>query len=339
MVGWKIAFPRCGSSGRDPRAVRPSASTSTRPLSGTCRAATGSPTSSSPAGTPRAAPPSPSPSRLSSRFRIPFLLCLVLGARTAAAADARLDYCSLLAKCGLTPAPGLCSPDKSGGASGVTYDDARCAEARELSASAATDDPAHFMLYRFLGKRYRMSYVLSGRLPLSPARLSFVVDDLPLASKLLTVFRGKAYTAEYVDAERRTFRGSKEKTLTGEATRIAGSAREGRLVYFGYGRSKVGFWSLGGRSLAWLSFTAEEPPGKGSSYALRILVTPDNAVMNRIMGLGLFRRLVEKQIREVVQDIEIGTQAFEEEGLSALAKKGTWSAEEKARLEKFLALP
>jgi hypothetical protein len=254
------------------------------------------------------------------------------------AADARLDYCSLLVKCGLTPARELCAADQGAGAPGVAYDDARCAEARELSKSGvATDDPANFMLYRFLGKRYRMSYALSGHLPLSPPRLAFVIDDLPLAAKLLTAFRGKAYAAEYVDAARRTFRGSKGRTLTGEATRLAGSAREGRLVYFGYGRSRVGFWSLGGRSLAWFSFTPAA--GGGCDYALRILVTPDNAVMNRIMGMGLFRSLVQKQIREVVQDIEIATQTFAREGLPALEKKGSFSPEEKVRLEAFLALP
>jgi hypothetical protein len=266
------------------------------------------------------------------------VLVLCAGGREARAADARVDYCSLLVKCGLTPAPGLCTAEQEAGTPGVTYDEARCAEARDLAKNGvSTEDPAHFMLYRFLGKRYRMNYVLSGRLPLSPERLAFVIDDLPLATRLLTVFRGRTYTAEYVDAEHRTFRGSKEKVLKGEATRIAGSAREGRLVYFGYGRSKVGFWSLGGRSLAWFSFT--RAPAGGTDYSLRILVTPDNAVMNRLMGLGLFRRLVEKQIREVVQDIEIATQTFARQGLPALEKKGRWSAEEKARLEAFLALP
>jgi len=162
---------------------------------------------------------------------------------------------------------------------GVSYDDARCGEARELSRRGiASDDPVWYSLYRFLGKRYRVTYAVSGELPISAERLSFLLDDLPLAAKLLTAFRGRTYTAEYLDEEHRHFRGSKQGTLRGEARRLLGQTPEGRLVYFGFGSSKVAFWRLGGQSLATLSFAAQAKPASGIAYSLSVLVTPRTTV-------------------------------------------------------------
>ncbi len=250
---------------------------------------------------------------------------------------AQTEYCSLLVRCGLPQPPGACPGDTGAGVPGVAYDEDRCREPRELAAlGLATDDPASFAAYRFLGKRYRVTYAVQGELPMTPARLGFLIGDLPLAAKLLTAFRKKKYVAEYLDDERRRFRGSREGTLSGEATRIAGGTASGRLAYFGYGRSQIGPWRLGGQSLARFDFSTSP---RGLTYSFKVVVTPDGALVNRIMSLGLFRGLVNRRIREVVQDINAATNELGRGGLAAALQRGSFSPEEQKRIEQFLALP
>src|SRR5207245_4106745 len=71
---------------------------------------------------------------------------------------ARLEYCSLLRKCGLS-APAACSEPLTRGVPGVDYDSGRCGPARELSQRGVDPaDPASFRLFRFLGERYQVVY-------------------------------------------------------------------------------------------------------------------------------------------------------------------------------------
>ena len=252
--------------------------------------------------------------------------------------DLRVEYCSLLAACRLEPPAGACPGEPSGGLAGVTYDEARCNDARDLHAHGLPSTSLDaYAVYRFLGKRYRVTYLVEGQLPLSHARLAFLLDDLPLAAKLLSRLGKNRYTAEYLDDTRRRFRGSKENNLKGEAARVAGGTRDGWIAYFGRGTSKVGLWRLGGQSLARLRFEPARPPATGLDYSLQIVVTPETSVVNRIMSLGLFRRLVNGQIREVVDDIDRASRRLAEKGPAALGDE--WTAEERARIDAFLALP
>jgi hypothetical protein len=248
------------------------------------------------------------------------------------------EFCSLVVGCGLTPPAGFCPAEASGGLPGVAYDNERCAEARELAARGPLpQDPDAFPLYRFLGKRYRVDYLVDGELPMSPERLAFLLEDLPLAAKLLSRLGKNEYTIEYLDEAHRRFRGTKAGTLSGEATRVAGSIGERWLAYFGTGRSHVGFWKLRGQSFARFRFAALPPPRRGLSYSLQVLVTPDNSFVNRLMSLGLFRGLVLGQIRQVIDDIDAASRRLAEKGEAAL--RGEWTADERARVGRFLALP
>jgi hypothetical protein len=90
-------------------------------------------------------------------------------------------------------------------------------------------------------------------------------------------------------------------------------------------------------SFAEFKFEAAAPPDRGLKYSLRIVVTPDNAMVNRIMTLGLFRSLVQGQIRQVVDDIDRASRRLAERGLEG---QGTdWTDEERARVAAFLRLP
>jgi hypothetical protein len=269
--------------------------------------------------------------------------CAVLLTASAAGAPdredpARLRYCGLTRACGLASPAEWCAAPYDRGVEGLKYDDGRCQEARALhDRGVATDGALGYRLYQFLGARYQVVYTAEGEVPLSPARLAFLVDDLPLAAKLLTRFQGTAYAAEYVDGDARRFRGRRGGNLSGEAELISGSTGEGRLYYFGRGVSQVAWWKLHGVSL--MEFDYGAGPGRGLRYRMRVVTTPASAALNVIMKTGLFRRVVEGQIHDVVGDVTEASRKLEHGGLTALGPGPEFSPAERAKLEAFLKLP
>lgn len=278
------------------------------------------------------------------RAGLRFTLGAVLGAASAAGAPAREDaarlrYCGLTRACGLPAAAGWCASPYDQGLKGLKYDEARCQEARGLhDRGVATDGVLGWRLYQFLGARYQVVYQAEGEVPLSPARLAFLVDDLPLAAKLLSRFQGTSYMAEYVDGDARRFRGRRGGSLSGEAELISGSTGEGRLYYFGHGASQVAFWKMRGVSLMEFDYGAAGGT-RGVRYRMRVVTTPASAALNVIMKTGVFRGVVEGQIRDVVGDVTEASRKLERGGLTALGPGPEFSAEERAKLEAFLKLP
>src|SRR5207244_3401409 len=85
------------------------------------------------------------------------------------------------------------------------------APARELHGRGVTgDDPLGARAYGLLGQKYQVAYAVEDRLALGLDRLTFLLNDLPLAAKLLTRFQGVDYKAEYLDPAHRRFRGAAE---------------------------------------------------------------------------------------------------------------------------------
>jgi hypothetical protein len=272
-------------------------------------------------------PPPPSPSASPGR--------MFLESRPKATPSPEL--CGLLARCGLIVDPAFCAPALSAGVKGVTYDEARCAEARDLRArGVAPDDPVGSRLYRLLGRRYRASYTVDDRVRLGEARLSFLMNDLPLAARLLTHFQKRRYEARYLDESHTRFWGRKEDVLTGEAQLVAGSVPERRLVYFGRGSSKVALWHLGGNGFLQFDF---QPATGGVSYRLKLIASPDNGFINTIMNTGLFKRVVYGHMREVLDDITQAAEKLAQDGGAAIQRSPDWSEEEKAKIATFLQLP
>jgi hypothetical protein len=271
------------------------------------------------------------------------LWALLAGAASSGAADqedpARLRYCSLTRLCGLPAPDDWCPASYTRGVKGVTYDEGRCREARILhSRGVGTDGVLGYRLYQFLGARYQVVYAVQGEVRLSPARMAFLVNDLPLAAKLLSRFQQTRYTAEYLDPSGRRFRGTRGKNLSGEVDLISGGTGEGRLYYFGRGVSQVAFWKLSGISLMEFDY-APAPGDRAIRYRMRVLTTPASAALNVIMKTGFFRRVVEGQIREVVGDVTEASRKLEAGGLPALGPGPEFSAEERAKLDAFLKLP
>lgn len=250
-----------------------------------------------------------------------------------------VDFCSLVHRCGLPPGSLACPAAATRGVSGVEYDARRCEVPRDLVARGVTPDaPRHQALFRFLGRRYQVAYDVTGDLPLSPMRLAYLVDDLPLAARLLTHFQGVAYSAEYLDADRSRLKASRAGTMSAEAQHVSGSPTEGVLYYYGSGSSRVGPWNLRGQAMVEVRYQAA-PSGRGLQYRIRILASPSNAVINTFMNLGLFKSILRGKVEEVLKDINQASTKLDRQGLSGLTAAKGWSEDEKRRVAALLARP
>ncbi len=222
-----------------------------------------------------------------------------------------------------------------------TYDSTRCLEARILNARGV--GPGHptfgFRLYRFLGMEYRVIYNVEDSLPISDARMAYLLGDLPLAAHLIRNFQKEPYTAEYVDEEHRHFQGTKGKNLRGDASLISGSTQERRLFYFGYGIADVAFWTLRGPALMDFTYIPSTTKPNLLKYKMKLLVFPGNGLVNGIMNLGVFRKVVLSKIKEVLDDITQTAQKLAVAGSKNILASPDWTTEEKKKIEEFLKLP
>jgi hypothetical protein len=265
------------------------------------------------------------------------LAIVALAASPPPADPGRTALCGLVRGCGLPAGALSCPAESSAGVPGVRYDAARCEPARALVGRGVTPDaPRHQPLFRFLGRRYQVLYEVAGELPMSAARLSYLVEDLPLAARVLTHFQGVAYTAEYLDADRSRLKTSRAGTLAAEAEKVSGSTAEGLLYYYGRGTSQLGPWKLRGQALVEVRYQPA-PSGRGLAYRIRILASPANVVINTFMNLGLFKRVLRGKVQEVLRDITEASAKLDRQGLSGLAAASGWSDDEKRRLAALLA--
>jgi hypothetical protein len=252
--------------------------------------------------------------------------------------QSRREFCSILARCGLLGPGPTCPEPLTRGVAGVEYDDARCAEPRRLFARGVRPEgDLGFRLYRFLGRRYRVVYPIDGQLALSAARMDLLLGDLPLAARLLTHFQKVPYQAEYLDADRRRFRGRRGGALSGEAETVAGGPRERSLVYFGHGRSQVGPWSMRGLGLVLVDY-GPSPSGRGLDYHMQVIATPTNSFYNFLMNRSLFRSVLVRKVREILTDIAEASRKLDQEG-PALAKDGRWSGADRDKIAALLRVP
>lgn len=254
--------------------------------------------------------------------------------------DSQKDYCNLVWNCSLPVPPGYC-PDRSLiEKPKFSYDSARCLEARVMTARGI--GPGHptlgFKLYRFLGMEYRVIYNVEDDLPISQARIAFLLEELPLAAKLMSYFQKQPYSAEYLDPEHKHFQGTKGKNLKGDATLISGTVDERRLIYFGYGIATVAWWTLRGPALMDFSYVPSTSKPGNLHYQMKILVFPGNGLINGIMNLGLFKKVVYSKIRDVLDDITKTAKKLSEVNANDLTSKD-WTPEEKKKIEAFLKLP
>ncbi len=272
-------------------------------------------------------------------------MALAVAAQTFAAGNlspGQVDFCRIIYGCKLAyPGRGFCPDAKTLGPSPFVFDNTRCEEAHLLQSRGV--GPANpqfgYPLYRFLGMEYRVIYEITDTIQVSRERLEYLLEDLPLSAKLVSHYQGQPYTAQYVDAARTYFQGTKGKHLRGEARLISGSYSEKHLFYFGSGTADVAFWSLKGPAL--MDFVYWPVPGKPHTvgYKMKILVFPGNSVINKIMNLGVFRKIVFNKIREVLNDITETAHKLNASGGADIQSSPAWTPAEKKKVADFFKLP
>ncbi len=251
------------------------------------------------------------------------------------------DYCNLLYGCDLPRPPGFCPAPDVLGKPDFDFDSTRCSEARTLDGRGVkpTNPVVGFQLYRFLGLEYRVVYWASDTLPLSVARLEFLLQDLPLAARLVSHYQDEPYTAQYLDAAHTYFQGTKGKHLWGQARLISGSTAEKHLFYFGTGTAEIAFWTLKGPALLDFSYWPVDGTKPGVGYRMKLLVFPGNGFINAIMNLGLFKKVVIGKVREVLDDITATAHKLAQTGGADLLQSPQWTPDEKKKIAAFLKLP
>jgi hypothetical protein len=251
------------------------------------------------------------------------------------------DFCRIMVGCELQAPFDYCPAAEELGKPDFVFDSTRCSEGRTLQGRGflPSNPIMGFQLYRFLGLEYRVVYPVSDTLPISLERLEYLLDNLPLAAKLVSYYRNEPYTAEYLDAAHTHFEGTKGKKIRGEARLISGSIPEKRLFYFGSGTVDFAFWTLRGPALMDFLYWPASGKKAGVGYSMKLLVFPGNGFINKIMNLGLFKKIVFGQVRDVLKDITETAHKLADTGGKDLLQNPKWTADEKQKIEAFLQLP
>jgi hypothetical protein len=269
------------------------------------------------------------------------LSTLVLAVASAAfAADPPKPACALFKACGLAVSAVACTEEQSRPINGVDYDAQRCSEPRDLLNHGV--DPTVGMgsfVFPFLGGRYRVVYDIKGEAPISEARFEYLAQELPLASRLATRFSKTKYLIRYVDASTKRFHAERSDKLSGDAELLFYDPRQKRRTYYGWGVSKLAFWSLRGSAYVDIRIRPSSTNPTGIAYDVRIRTAPVNAVVNAIMRLGLFRGQVVGQIEETMKDLVGAAAALSTQGVDSILRDPTFTPEEREKVRALAALP
>ena len=218
------------------------------------------------------------------------------------------SLCSGLKKCLDVDYPGCSAGDKHPWPH-LKYDDEFCGVYHEVvkrGFKPKPDVPMGVQIFARLGRRYRAIYENKGTLPLGQDVISYLFDNMPFTAELINAYLGSNYQLSYASPNRRFFNGSNGRSLSGEfywaLQDSAGQKLGMRDLFFGYGHAKVLKWSLHGTAIAFLDM--DEMPNKHIKYKLTAIVFPANSVLNSIMQMQVFKKVVNEKIDDIVKDIK-----------------------------------
>ncbi len=191
----------------------------------------------------------------------------------------------------------------------VKYDAEFCAPYHEIVKRGFPADlrqPMATEIYARLGRQYRAIYENKGTLPLGGDVISYLFDNMPFTADLINAYLNTNYTLEYASRNHRFFNGSNGRSLSGEfywaLQDSAGQKLGMRNLFFGYGHAQVLRWSLHGSAIAFLDM--EEVSRRELKYKLTAIVFPSNSVLNSIMQMNVFKKVVNEKIDHIVADIK-----------------------------------
>lgn len=191
----------------------------------------------------------------------------------------------------------------------VKYNDDYCGVYREIVKRGFPADlrqPMATEIFARLGRPYRAIYVNKGTLPLGADVISYLFDNMPFTAQLINAYLNSNYKLDYTSRNRRFFEGSNGRSLSGEfywALQDSAGQKLGlRNLFFGYGHAKVLRWSLHGSAIAFLDM--DEVSRKELRYKLTAVVFPANSILNSIMQMNVFKKVVNEKIDYIVNDIK-----------------------------------
>lgn len=243
-------------------------------------------------------------------------------------------YCNLMRTCKLSDPTATCTEATSAPVPGVDLDPSYCGWVRGFARRGILPvTPDAMDMYRYMGSKYHVMYVVADTVPVPMAALDFLMSNIPLAAKLINSYRGTKYSAEYPhpgDSSR--FKGSNGRNLSGTAGQLWIRDDHRERVYWGQGKVSVLRWKLVGNVV--IEFRAW-PPSPGSPltcYSLRFTMFPANAFVNGIMNMGLFKSVAIGKIQEILNDVMLASQSYAL-GTAPLAKVVYTTGEQKALKE------
>jgi hypothetical protein len=243
------------------------------------------------------------------------------------------EYCSLLSHCQIEVPAETCPVSYRKPVDGIEYKNQRCTEAKLLvKRGVIIDNYQGRKLYGFLGQKYRVDYYVTDKLNVKQAQFEYILNDIPLAAKVVNCFQETKYSVQYLDGEeKRYWAGTNGSNLSGEANLIAGGIKQKDLVYFGFGIAKILLWELKGQILFYFSYTPVE--NNLIKYDLHVVVSPGGAVVNAIMNMDLFKRVVRNKIKEVFEDITNSAAELNNTSYNKIIKMHPWSESDKEKIE------
>jgi len=195
----------------------------------------------------------------------------------------------------------------------IKYNATFCAPYLELKQRGLqTNDPRAYELYRYMGRQYRVIFKLKGTLPVSKEMMIYLFDNMDFTAQLVNAYRKTKYTIKYDSPDRKAFSGDNGDNLFGSFIWLlndsAGREPGMHHVFFGRGKTKILAWRLHGTATAILDL--KEIGNNSVSYEFRSIVSPNGAVVNSIMNLGVFNKVVNGKIKEIVDNIEGAAKEF-----------------------------
>jgi len=203
----------------------------------------------------------------------------------------------------------------------IKYNAEFCAPYLELrQRGLRTSDPKATDLFRYMGRQYRVTFKLKGKLPISKEMMIYLFDNMEFTAQLVNAYRKTKYTITYDTPDKKFFSGDNGDNMWGNFVWLlndsAGVGPGMHHVFFGRGRTKLLAWKLHGTATAILDL--REINKDSVKYEFRAIVSPSGAVLNKIMNLSLFNNVVNGKIKEIVDNIQKAASEFAKGNLKPL---------------------
>lgn len=252
-----------------------------------------------------------------------------------------LAMCSGLKQC-LNYEHPQCNAEEKKPNPDIKYNAEFCSPYLELKQRGLrTDDPRARDLFRYMGRQYRVTYTLNGTIPVSKEMMIYLFENMEFTAQLVNAYRKTKYTITYDTPDRKYFSGDNGDNLSGSFVWLlndsAGVDTGMHHLFFGRGRTKILAWRLHGTATAVLDL--KEASENSVFYEFRAIVSPNGAILNSIMNLGIFNSVVKGKIKEIIENIENAAKEFAKGNRKPIANYAPFKQEKwKKNLQEFEAI-